>query len=122
LKKQGISFSLESIPEIIDATSFKAMMDNPNATPCPYYKDKKPCHDRIKDFNCFLCSCPGYDAEFVSEEGHSLLVGKCRLNSRKGIYFQHPHFSEVKIWDCSNCSAFHHPKSVEKYLRGHMQE
>jgi Zn-finger protein len=128
LQDRGIPLTLETIPEIVEATSFRALSSNPrNKSHCTYFRcdPLKRCHPEIKDLNCFLCSCPDYDSGFIqiSENGHGRIsLGKCRANSKKGKYFFPEQFSGVGMWDCSDCTAYHHPQAVEKYLRIHMKE
>jgi Zn-finger protein len=127
LQEKDIPLTLETIPEIIEATSFRNLSSSPEYQQhCSCYRGDppKPCHSGIRNLNCFLCSCPNYDSGFVQINGNgndSVLVGRCRQESRKGRYFPHPAVL-IEMWDCSSCTAYHHPLAVEKYLREHMKE
>ena len=97
---------IENIPQIVDFMSFRKRSKREGD--CPYYLRKAGCHPEIKDLNCFLCACPQY----LSEKQE----GGCRVESKRGKFYEHPCLPEGRVWDCSECRAYHHPKSVESYL------
>jgi len=108
LKKAGIELTLENIPRIIEEMSFR-VKSKKQQDDCPYYRTEKPCHPEIKELNCFLCACPQYES--------FKLEGGCKIKSKLGKWAYHKHLPAGKVWGCSNCAAYHHPKSVEIYLR-----
>lgn len=128
LRDKNIPLRLEAIPEIINATSFKVLSSEAEyKSHCPYFKEdsSKSCHPEIKDLNCFLCSCPNYDSGFIkiSEKSNErILIGRCNAGSSRAEYHLSPLFKGIGFWDCSNCSVYHDPRSVENYLREHMTE
>ena len=108
LKKANLELTIENIPKIIKETSFK-VRSKKYPKECPYYQLEYSCHQKIKDLNCFLCACPNYKSE--------LLIGGCKINSRRGKFVHHSNLPKRKVWDCSDCTINHTPKEVEKYLR-----
>ena len=108
LKQAGIELTIQNIPRIINETSFK-VRSKKYPEKCPYYKHSYSCHPEIKDLNCFLCACPQYISE--SEQGG------CKIDNINGKWQYHNHLPKRRVWDCSDCKAYHHPKEVEKYLK-----
>ncbi|MFA5855737.1 MAG: hypothetical protein WC867_00115 [Candidatus Pacearchaeota archaeon] len=133
LKKQGIQISLENIPEIIRQTSFYSMdkkcsdinKDKECQSYCNLIGSGKSCHPEIKDLNCFLCDCPNYDTEFLSNKTNSqdyqILIGRCLHKDNKGKYYFSKEFPRVGVWDCDICPINHDPLELEKYLRTNLQ-
>jgi len=101
LKVAGIELKVENITKIIEKTSFK-IRGQKYPDECPYYLQEKPCHPEIEDLNCLLCACPQYDSENSK--------GGCKINSKDGFLYHE------RIWDCSNCSAYHKPEVVARFL------
>jgi Zn-finger protein len=108
LEDAKIPITLENIPEIIKETSFEIRSKN-HGNECPYYSLGYSCHTQVKDLNCLLCACPDYDS--------SSLEGGCKINKEEGRWHYHPALPKQRIWDCSNCSAYHSSEEVEDYLR-----
>ena len=129
LKDKDISLTLESIPQIIQATSFVSLSIDPKYTQhcssCYSTNPPKPCHLGIENLNCLLCSCPNYDSSFVEikENGSErIFVGRCKRESSSGKYFFSQKSPGIGVWDCSDCLGYHNPKEVESYLREHIDE
>lgn len=118
LKEQGIPLTLENIPRIIEATSFrKRRMNYTESCPCyipnPGISTKSiPCHP-IKDLNCFLCGCPHYPSEEPSQ--------KCRLNEKYGHHIPFPNPPTNLLLDCNGCSQPHFKETIEQYLRENIE-
>lgn len=124
LKEQGVDLKPGNLAAIVHATSFQQLSSDPRfKSHCPCYETSIQCHTEVKDLNCLLCNCPNYEVDlFTSEKNEDMFIGRCKANSKKGKYYSPPQFPEVKIWDCSNCLAYHHPRAVAKYLRIHISE
>jgi Zn-finger protein len=112
LKRAGIILTLENIPGIVEFMSFRKRSQR--EADCPYYNQGRSCHPEIKDLNCFLCACPQYESE--KQEGG------CKIKSTKGFYIKSPISPKGIYWDCSDCAAFHSPRSVEIYLRKNIEK
>jgi hypothetical protein len=121
LQSQGISPSKENILQILHATSFSRLKNNPQAPPCPYYQKDKGCCKGL-EINCLLCACPEYDNQFFQIQDNQLLLGRCKRQSRVGNYSIHPGLKNIQIWDCSSCPHPHLEETVKAYLITHMQE
>ena len=119
LQQKGIQIVQENLQAIVNATSFRELSQDPEFKPhCPCYRAGKPCHDKVEDLNCFLCNCPNYETDlFYPETNGDILLGRCKANSQRGKYFPTPQFPEVKIWDCSDCPAYHSPNIVLNHIQ-----
>ena len=113
LKKAGIELTLSNIPIIIKKMSYRVRSQE-QPDDCICYQQNTPCHPQVKDLNCLVCACPNYESE--------KLEGGCKINSKKGKITFHENLPLGRIWDCSDCPAYHTPKAVEIYLRKNMEK
>ena len=135
LKQGNIPLTLENIPQLIEATSFRRRsVREPEACPC--YEKGKPCHPEVKDLNCFLCACPDYlqipqglsgpDLEsqriLDSLNQNEKIEGGCATLNNKGKWYKDKNLPLGKIWDCSDCTIPHSPIYTENYLRKNMDK
>jgi Zn-finger protein len=107
LNQAKIELIPENISRIIIETSF-AVRSKKHSEKCPYYSTGSSCHPEIQELNCFLCACPNYESD--------KLIGGCKINSKKGKFYEHQSLPEGKIWDCSDCSINHRPSEIRNYL------
>ena len=108
LKQQGISISLETIPDILHATNFQQRSQtHPEACDC-YSSEIGLCH-KIENLNCFLCGCPYYPSENPSEQ--------CKLDPSRGNHIPYNNPPSNTLLDCNTCNHPHNPKIVETYIR-----
>ena len=135
LKQENISLTLQNIPQIIEATSFRRRSVR-EPEECPCYENGKPCHPEVKDLNCFLCACPDYlqipqglsgqDLEsqriLDSLNQNQKLQGGCEINCELGKWYKNHNLQKGKIWDCSDCAVPHFPSYVQDYLKKNMDK
>lgn len=113
LSKAKIGFTKENIPRIIEHMSFKTRSKR-NPDRCTLYLKGISCHPEIKELNCLLCACPHYDTS--KEEGG------CKVNNSRGKFYTSQKNPAIKVWDCSNCIAYHSPESVELFLEKNIEQ
>jgi len=107
LREAKIELKAENIPKIIEYMSFKERSKR-NPERCTLYVRGISCHPKVKDLNCLLCACPQYDSS--REEGG------CRINCARGFCYSSKFHPDIRVWDCSNCKAYHRPDSVRLFL------
>jgi len=119
LERKEIEFSLDSLPEILGATSYGALRrEMPEEFSMEYCKDRK-CHEKeIPDFSCFFCNCINYDSKYLKFdfENRRVLAGRCN-NFGKGNYHFSSGFPRVGVWDCSDCDYSHTFQGAEELIR-----
>lgn len=107
IRESGIDFTRENIPPIVEFMSFKQRSKR-NPELCPYYSMGRSCHPTVEDLNCMLCACPDYAS--------TRLDGGCRNINSQGKLIKHKNLPIGQVWDCSNCTLYHSPEEVKKYI------
>jgi len=117
LEKKGIHLTRENIPAIVRATSFDQMCCPENIHYCRLYSDGKQCHEHLQNLNCGMCNCPNYNAKYLEEQAQSVLVGKCRIQSRQGHYYFGESYPRVGVWSCEECPIHHSEEFLTEHLK-----
>jgi len=124
LKRKGVEFSLENLPEILKVTSYVSLIEEmPEEFSMEFCRGKK-CHNGdIPDLSCFFCNCINYDSEYLKFdfENERILAGRCK-DSGKGKYHYGKEFPRVRVWDCSACDYSHTSQGAEKLIRENFEE
>jgi len=113
LKQADIQLTPENIEKIIQQTNYSTRSQN-HPTACPVYlPNSKPCHEDIKQLNCFLCACPNYTSQ---------LPCACKIDSTNGTYYQNPNIPGGEVWDCNRCITPHTQEFLRTYLENNMEQ
>jgi len=124
LKRKGVEFSLENLPEILRVTSYASLREE-----MPVEYDMEPCRDtkchngEIPNLSCFFCNCINYDSRYLQFdfEAGNILAGRCK-NSGKGKYHFSSEYPRIGVWDCSDCVYSHTFQGAEKLIRENFEE
>lgn len=132
LSEEGIIISLDNIPEIIEATSFRIRSERMKGRTheeggCPCYDTGKHCYDRnggVKEPNCFLCGCPEFYVDLEKNPVTGCKLGKVYeigIGGTGGYYLPYPKSPDGLIWSCERCPHPYKQEVVEDYIKKNIE-